>query len=746
MHVCCNTARTGFRVLLSLALITAAADVASAATYTESILLNFQGPPNGSSPSSSLVLDSAGNLFGATEYGGAINQGVVFKLDANGTLTLPHNFSGGTDGAFPLAAVIRDSNGNLYGTTIDGGTAFFGTVYKISPNGTETVLHNFGGPGDGANPECALIRDSKGNLYGTTEGGGLLNSGTVFKLDSANNETILYSFQNGDDGGFPIAGVVRDSAGNLYGTAETGGSANLGVVFKLDPSGKETVLHAFTGGSDGAYPVGGVVLDADGNLYGTTSEGGSANFGTVYKIDASGEAILHSFTGFPDGANPQSGVAIDSAGNLYGTAPFGGANNSGMVYKIPKGGSESVFFSFEFGPTGALPSGGVILDSAGNLYGTAAQGGLNGSDYGVIYRLDTAGSETVLYSFPPNPQGTSPGGGVVASGADFYGVAGGGTTNLGVLYKLDAAGNETVLHTFTGGTDGANPVGLTSSGGTTLGVTNAGGSAGGGVLFAVSAGGGLKTLFNFGGLSGSSPNLPAQSGGKIYGTTYYGGDVGFGVLYVLDSVGNLTVLHSFTGGADGGYPSGGVVVDKAGNTYGIASCGGTGVTVFCPSGGAGLVFKFDPAGNETILYNFSGGADGAVPSGALAVDAQGNLYGAAGFGGATTVLPFGSGVVFEVSSAGESTLHTFTGADGGNPYYGVTRDSAGNLYGVTEWAFGNVFELSPSGQLTILHTFTEQPDGGFPDGGVILNAAGDVYGTTSSGGTGDFGTVFKITP
>lgn len=732
----------GLPVLLPLALTSVAA-YGAAPTYTDSVLHNFPPPPKGAGSESSLILDAAGNLFGTTLQGGAANDGVVFRLNTNGTLTVLHDFSGGADGAQPSGAVIRDSKGNLYGTTSGGGAANAGTLYKVDIKGKETVLHNFGGPGDGANPYCTLFRDAEGNMYGTTLRGGAYGDGTVFKLDPANNETILYSFQNSADGDGPGAGVVQDSAGNLYGAAG-GGSAGLGVIFKLDPSGNEMVLHSFLGGNDGVFSVGGLILDTKGNLYGATLGGGSANMGTVFEIDAAGnETVLHSFTGTPDGSTPLSGVILDSTGNLYGTTADGGTEGHGIVYEISASGSESVLFNFPSSNADGTGPYGLILDSAGNLYGATSAGGLDGNGYGVVYRRDTAGNVTVLYSFPAPQQGADPVGGVVSSGGDFYGVTShGGKANLGVLYKLDAAGNETVLHTFSGGDD-AYPVGLTEYGGKIIGAAN--GASIGGELFAV-VNGTAKIIFLFNSANGSHPNIPTVSGGKIYGTTTYGGPsgvAGAGVLYELDSGLNQTILHAFTGGADGGYPGGSVVVDKVGNIYGTTSCGGTGSSLSCAAG-AGVVFKFDTAGNYSVLYNFSGGADGAFPTGALALDVNGNLFGTTDLGGATTVEPFGSGVVWEVDSAGnESTFYTFTGSsDGGNPPYGVVRDPSGNLYGVTS---GNVFELNPAGQLTVLLNFTGTSDGYDPSGGVILSPP-DVYGTTYSGGTGGSGTVFKIAP
>jgi uncharacterized repeat protein (TIGR03803 family) len=243
-----------------------------------------------------------------------------------------HNF-GGAGGVNPYAGVIRDPAGNLYGTTLDGGAANEGVVYKLDTTGHETVLYSFTGGADGAQPVAGVIRDSAGNLYGTTQYGGV-GAGVVYKLDTAGHETVLYSFTGGADGAFPDASVIRDSAGNLYGTTLQGGIVGTGSVYKLDTTGQETVLYSFKGGADGGYPNAGVIRDPAGNLYGTTPLSGAANAGVVYKLDTRGqETVLYSFRGGADGGNPSAGVIRTSAGNLYGTAG-GGRYGKGVLFVL----------------------------------------------------------------------------------------------------------------------------------------------------------------------------------------------------------------------------------------------------------------------------------------------------------------------------------------------------------------------------------------------------------------------------
>jgi len=305
-------------------------------------------------PVAGVIRDSAGNLYGTSFYNASGLEGNVYKLGSSGKYTqvcaLPLSAAGTYP--WPQAGVIRDSAGNLYGTTEYGGASNAGDVYKCDTHGHVDVLHSFSGGVDGGYPFGSLIRDSAGNLYGTASGSSacyqplsgpvsIPGYGVVFKLSPSGSYSVLHRFTGGSDGGTPCAGVIRDSAGNLYGTTLYGGANDGGVVYKIDTSDSETVLYNFSE-ADGAYPVAGVIRDADGNLYGTTWAGGTAcsvpgygpgSCGVVYKLDSSGtETVLHSFTG-TDGGNPYAGVVRDDAGNLYGATTFGGIDY-GVVFKL----------------------------------------------------------------------------------------------------------------------------------------------------------------------------------------------------------------------------------------------------------------------------------------------------------------------------------------------------------------------------------------------------------------------------
>lgn len=364
---------------------------APAQTFTD--LYSFTGGSDGGDPVAALVQDTSGNLYGTTVYGGPANYGVVFEVTTSGTETVLHSFTGGsTDGADSYAPLLLDSAGNLYGTTGYGGASDLGVVFKIDSAGKETILHSFAGaPTDGAAPFQGLVMDEKGNLYGTTETGGTSGEGTVFKLSPKGKETVLHSFAGGaSDGAGPSYGsLLMDKAGNLYGVTEYGGPSDKGVLYKLTAKGKLTVLHSFAGGSsDGCWPFGTVAMDEAGNLYGTTSQCGSSgydSYGTVWKVSKKGkETILYNWGGGTSGGcYPYAGVVLDSKGNLYGNTNVCGAYDDGIVWDSSQQGRLThLLQSFDYS-NGAGPLGELLRTANGELFGTAESGGSHG--YGVVW-------------------------------------------------------------------------------------------------------------------------------------------------------------------------------------------------------------------------------------------------------------------------------------------------------------------------------------------------------------------------
>jgi uncharacterized repeat protein (TIGR03803 family) len=375
-------------VVLVFGVVTAPSTQAQ--TFTD--LYNFTGGHDGGSPSAGLVRDAKGNLYGTTYWNGSYGWGTVFKVDTNGTETVLYSFCPGgipcTDGVNPTGGLIRDANGVLYGTTQSGGGADWGTVFKVDTHGTETVLYNFaGGASDGCLPDQTLVRDKAGNFYGTA-GCGSAGKGVVFELSPQGKETVLHNFAGGaSDGAAPVFGsLLIDKAGNLYGDTEFGGTSGQGVVYKLGKGGFK-VLHSFAGGTtDGCFPFGSVAMDKNGNLYSTTYQCGVSGKGVVWKLSKKGkETVLHSFAGAPnDGDTPEAGVRMDAKGNLYGNTTVGGATNYGAVYRLDSKRKLTLLHSFA-GSDGQVPLGDLILDGKGKLYGTAEAGGTGSS--GTVWSL-----------------------------------------------------------------------------------------------------------------------------------------------------------------------------------------------------------------------------------------------------------------------------------------------------------------------------------------------------------------------
>ena len=428
-------------LVIAVLALTAAAWASSA---KEIVIDRFDLPHDGIGPASGLVLDANGNLYGTTRNGGTRGFGTVFELSppavpgGTWTETVLYNFQSGSDGAFPVATLIFDATGNLYGTTLEGGAAAAcssgcGTVFQLAPptgaggTWTETILYKFAGGTDGALPSSSLVFDSAGNLYGTTAEGGKYTDGTVFQLTppaspgDAWTESLLHIFSGNPDGKQPVAGLLFDAQGNLYGTTQLGGKSKAGTVFKLHRTESgiwtERIIYNFAGGSDGSNPTGNLLLDKKGNLYSTTSLGGSGSCsfvgttcGTVFQLtppstsgDPWTETVLYSFQGL-DGDFPESALVFDKLGNLFGTTVAGGSGpctlNSvlvgcGSVFQLTPPATagdpwtENVLYSFLGDPDdGANPLGAVVFGTKGGaLFGTTSAGGHHTASTGTVFEL-----------------------------------------------------------------------------------------------------------------------------------------------------------------------------------------------------------------------------------------------------------------------------------------------------------------------------------------------------------------------
>lgn len=389
---------------LGIAVVSAAT---AAMEHPGKTLYSFAGAPDGENPNGDLIVDDMGVYYGTTVLGGIITSdcpsgcGTVYKV-VNGEESVIYSFTGISDGAVPVDGLLRDAEGNLYGVTSVGGDSDMGTVFKIAPDGSKTTLHSFvGGSGDGADPNGDLIADSEGNLYGTTSSGGSSNCeggcGTVFKISPDGQESVVHVFigSAGPDGKNPAGGLITDAEGNFFGTTYGGGGQQqcgpdgCGTIFKVTPDGQLTLIHSFEGGRSAGHPRDRLVMDAQGNFFGTTYNGGTPkNNGAVWKVSADGrtETVLHSFQGHADGLAPNGGLIADSEGNLYGTTFYGGEHQAGVVYRVAPDGRFATLYTFpDAAPFLSAPFGRLVIDQQGNLIGTTIAKVSGDDRHGTIF-------------------------------------------------------------------------------------------------------------------------------------------------------------------------------------------------------------------------------------------------------------------------------------------------------------------------------------------------------------------------
>jgi uncharacterized repeat protein (TIGR03803 family) len=820
-------------VLVALLLMLSTGLPASAAT--EKILHSFSAFPHGNYPSG-LVADSKGILYGAAS-GGIYNEGIVYRLvpDSNGNLTqtVLYNFTGGLDGGYPQGVVV-DSADNLYGFASAGGSLGCGVFFKLTPAPhnawTETVLYNF--PTSNLPLSGGPAAVSNGKFFGQTYGWGEGGYGSIFELTQTAGggwtQNLLYTFTGGADGGASFGPLAIDASGNLYGTADVGGSNEMGVVFKLSPNGaswSENVIHNFTG-PDGADPEGGLIFDNAGNLYGTTGAGGSSTdcpsqggCGTIFELTPKSgggwsETVLFSFDNVFDLPVSPSSLFLDSVGNLFGTTYDGGADGAcvygcGMLFELSPNANgswtEAVLNNFDPPLSGYNPTGGVVPGSSGRLYGTTSLGGLAGELNGTVFEATPQAKGgwkvTTPFAFPTTDGNFSQAALIEDGQGNLYGTTdNGGLYNIGTVFELSLSSGkwkERILYEFTGSTyaavNGSFPSAalVMDAAGNLYGTAYGGGAKNLGAVFKLSPGvngsWNETVLYSFtGGTDGENPmsTLIFDSEGNLYGTTEYGGPYKYGTVFKLspgaNGEWNESVLHSFAGySADGGYPSAGLVFDGKGNLYGTTSIGGNSVN--CLHGkkpeGCGTVFELSPARNgawtETLLYSFtSTNGDGAFPYSNLIFDSGGNLYGTTSQGGVSGKCQYAQsstcGTVFELTpgSAGawtERVIHSFKGykSDGANPAAGLVIDTQGNLYGTTyfggdvlntdyEFGPGTVFELSPASggewSETVLYNFQARMDGSLPASSLLLDGSGNLFGATEGSSYYGGSVVYEITP
>jgi uncharacterized repeat protein (TIGR03803 family) len=345
----------------------------------------------------------------------------------------------GADGSSPYGAVTFDRNGNMYGTTSEGGVNFAGDVWEITNTGTYVELYSFGNGSDGSYPYGNVVFDSNGNMYGTTAEGGANGKGIVWEISAAGVYSDIHDFGSGTDGKFPQAGVTVDSSGNLYGTALSGGVNGFGIVWEISTTSGYLDVHDFGSGTDGRLPKGNVVFDSSGTMYGTASTGGiySSSGGIVWKLTSgSVYSDIHDFGDGTDGQNPSASIAFDSSGNLIGTTDNGGLNSAGTIWKITSGGTYSDIHDFGVGLDGQNPTGSPTFDSHGNFFGTASNGG--GAGYGMVWEISSSGTYSDVYDFQAGTDSQNPSGNVTFDGnGNMYGTATyGGASGSGTVWEL----------------------------------------------------------------------------------------------------------------------------------------------------------------------------------------------------------------------------------------------------------------------------------------------------------------------
>jgi len=643
----------------------------------------------------------------------------------------------------PNAPVTLDASGDVFGTAPQDGAYDDGTVYEIAHGGTVLItLASFSG-GNGQYPQGGVTFDAGGDLFGATAAGGANGDGTVYEI--AHGSTVITTLASfgGGNGANPYAGVTLDASGDLFGTTKAGGAGGDGTVFEIAQGGTGITTLASFNGTNGQNPSVKVTLDASGDILGTTSAGGTSGDGTVFEIQNGSTTLttLVSFNG-TNGKSPLAGVAIDSSGNVFGTAAQGGGGSFGTVYEIPNG-STTLTTLASFNYTNGEGPRSVALDAAGDLFGAAIAGGSGGD--GTVFELahTTKTTITALASFTGS-NGENPQAGVTldASG-DVFGTTYQGGAGGGTVYEV-AHGTKviSILASFDGsvGAYPATNVALDSSG-NLYGATLSDGAGGYGTVYEVANGSTtVTTLASFTGNSGNGSEVGAvvlDAAGDLFGTCGEGGASSDGTVFEIPQGSSIITTLAVFNGSNGSAPVGSLIIDPSGNLFGTCIVGG--------GSNDGAVFEVAQGSDAVTMLASFNGTNGKMPRTGVTLDARGDLFGTTSAGGAS-----GDGTVFEIAQGSNAitALASFNGSNGATPYGGVTLDASGDLFGTTSIGGagndGTVFEI-PYGSQTIrtLASFNGS-NGQAPDAGITFDAAGNIFGTTVGGGLYNYGTAFEI--
>jgi uncharacterized repeat protein (TIGR03803 family) len=673
----------------------------------------------GKAPNGDLYKNDDGNFYGMTSVGGTYDYGSIFTITPEGNVTILKQLNSFTDGATPLGELIKGTDGNFYGMTSAGGTNGYGVIFKITPAGVYTVLRHLAFSTDGTNPKGHLVQAADGNFYGITYGGGANLGGTIFKITPSGTFTVLRALNKTTDGGNSYSSLTLGSDGSLYGITNSGGTLGFGTIFKITTSGTFTVLRNFNGTTDGGSSQSDLLLASDGNFYSMCYGGGNNGNGTIFKITPGGTyTVLKHLSSSVDGALPYGNLYQNSDGVLYGMMKNGGASGNGTAFKITTSGTYTVLHSFVSATEGATPTGGFTKGNDGNLYGMTTYGGtLTG---GTAFKMTTSGTVTVIANFNGAAQGNAPLETLV-KGADnaYYGTASsGGEFGYGTIFKI-CGGTTTVLHSFSKTTEGSVPKGslIQATDGNFYGMTSEGGTNNSGTIFKITPNGNYSVIRHLSAVAdGSNPqgSLVQGTDGLLYGITYAGGSSGSGTIFKIATTGTYTVLRHLTYANDGANTEGSLVQGTDGNFYGMTS-------------NNARIFKISSTGTFTVLRTLTSSTDGTSPLGSLVLSADGNFYGTTSTGGT-----FGGGTIFKISSSGTFSVlkHLNATPDGKMPKGNLLVASDGNFYGTTSSGgtnnIGTIFKITPSGTYTVLRNFTMSTDGGSPNGSLILAAVNNI--------------------
>ncbi len=582
------------------------------------VLQNFEGSPGAGNPTGGLTYDeSAQRVYGTTSGGGADGFGTAFYYDVDGEITVMHEFAGGAEGSNPQSGLTLSEDGMLYGTTQFGGAENQGSFFRIDPedNSYELLYSLSIADSDGRYPYGKLNETSPGIFMGTCSGGAATGTGSIFKITANGEFTRLRSLSNTNDGGFTKTGLTTASDGLHYGVTEFGGANGFGTLFRINEEGDFEKLIDFQYTADGGNPLGKLTIGENGDIAGTTSNGGANNFGTLFRYnDSDGLLKLHDLSLPLGGAEPKSLYTYNQ--DFYGATSAGGTQNVGTFYKIDLEGNRIKLHDFTTAEDGQNPNNGLYLDElTGNFYGTARFGGNEG--FGTVFSVNTEGEFEVLHHFTGDADGQFPSASpLLHSNGLIYGTTtSGGDFGDGVLYEIDAEGNYTVLHHFFSFFDGADIRGqwVENEDGNIYTVARTGGSSGGGSILKYdieTATVSLLHSFNFG-VDGRYPigTLLLHSDGKFYGTTTDGADGG-GILFRYSETEGLENLHEFSPAADGSETQGSLVEDETGGVIGLNRNDG--------AQNRGTCYKYSEENGFEVIYTFSPG-ESPNPSGTPAL-------------------------------------------------------------------------------------------------------------------------------